>query len=141
MTKSWGLSLRIGLLGARGVRPGPPQPGASAVPRDTPGATAVMGYRALAMQAVRVDLVERVARAAHEAREGRKPFAPDPALATSMGLLPATIARLMAELGFRPVRGVEGPPAWRWHGRPRAEAPPPPRDNAFAAAFAGLRRG
>ncbi|OJU16919.1 MAG: helicase [Sphingomonas sp. 66-10] len=132
---------RIALLGARGEPPLPPPPGATAVPRDTPGATAVMGYRALAMQAVRVDLVERVARAAHEAREGRKPFAPDPALATSMGLLPATIARLMAELGFRPVRGVEGPPAWRWHGRPRAEAPPPPRDNAFAAAFAGLRRG
>ena len=50
------------------------------------------------------DLVERIAKAAHDAREknGKAAFAPDPALATSMGLEPGTIARLMVELGFRP---------------------------------------
>ena len=55
---------------------------------------------------MRVDLVERIARAAHEARQGRKPFAPDPALATSMGLKPETLARLMAQLGFKTARGA-----------------------------------
>ncbi|MFX4906764.1 hypothetical protein ABTB94_20550, partial [Acinetobacter baumannii] len=78
--------------------------------------------------------VERVARAAHDARQGRKPFAPDPALATSMGLTPETLARLMAQLGFRTARGVAGQPQrWIWQGlvappKPRA----PPRDNVFA---------
>ncbi|MBS0285470.1 MAG: helicase, partial [Proteobacteria bacterium] len=87
---------RIALLAARGEAVAPPPPGATAVARGTPGATPAMGFRPLATQAVRVDLVERIARAAHEARDGRKPFTPDPALATSIGLQPTTIARLMA---------------------------------------------
>jgi ATP-dependent RNA helicase SUPV3L1/SUV3 len=48
---------------------------------------------------VRIDLVERIARATHDARDGRGPFAPDPALATSIGLEPATLDRLMGDLG------------------------------------------
>jgi ATP-dependent RNA helicase SUPV3L1/SUV3 len=73
---------------------------------------------------VRVDLVERIARAAHDARQGRKPFAPDPALATSMGLSAETFSRLMAQLGFRTARVAEGkPPHWIWHGLTPA-APP-----------------
>ena len=48
-------------------------------------------------------------RGARCARQGADaPFAPDPALATSMGLEPATIERLMAELGFRAVKGDAG---------------------------------
>ncbi|WEK44338.1 MAG: helicase-related protein [Candidatus Sphingomonas colombiensis] len=133
---------RIALLAARGETVTPPPAGATAVPRDTPGATPAMGFRALAAQAVRVDLVERIARMAHEARDGRKPFAPDPALATSMGLQPPTIARLMAELGFQPAPATEGAPAWRWHGRPqpRRVATPPAPGNAFAA-LAALKHG
>jgi ATP-dependent RNA helicase SUPV3L1/SUV3 len=79
---------------------------------------------------VRVDLVERIARAAHEAREGKAAFVPDPALATSMGLQPATIERLMVELGFRPAK----PEGWTFHGRraPRREQRPAPT-GAFAA--------
>jgi len=91
---------------------------------------------------VRVDLVERIARAAHDSRKGRKPFAPDPALATSMGLTPDTLARLMAQLGFRTARSAEGEPQrWIWQG---LVAPPkpkaPPRDNAFAV-LAELKHG
>ncbi|MET0246631.1 MAG: helicase-related protein [Sphingomonas sp.] len=112
-----------------------PRPGATVLPRTAPGASLDHGYRPLGAQAVRVDLVERIARAAHDARKGRKPFAPDPALATSMGVQPATLSRLMAQLGFRSARVAEGqPPRWIWQGLvPQAKPKSPPRDNAFAA--------
>ncbi|WP_137862042.1 MULTISPECIES: helicase-related protein [unclassified Sphingomonas] len=119
-----------------------PRDGATVLPRAAPGADLVHGYRPLGAQAVRVDLVERIARAAHDARQGRKPFAPDPALATSMGLTAETLARLMAQLGFRTARSAEGAPQhWIWQGLvapPRPKAPP--RDNAFAALEA-LKHG
>ncbi|NYT42381.1 helicase [Sphingomonas sp. R-74633] len=119
-----------------------PAEGATVLPRGAPGADLPYGYRPLGAQAVRVDLVERIARAAHDARQGRKPFAPDPALATSMGLTPETLARLMAQLGFRTARVAPGEPQrWIWQG---LVAPPkpkaPPRDNAFAA-LAELKHG
>jgi ATP-dependent RNA helicase SUPV3L1/SUV3 len=78
---------------------------------------------------VRIDLVERIARAAHDSRKGRAPFTLDAALATSIGLEPGTVARLMAELGFRP--SPEG--RWAWRGRPTAKVAAPRHDNAFAA--------
>jgi len=119
-----------------------PREGATVLPRAAPGADLPHGYRPLGAQAVRVDLVERIARAAHDSRQGRKPFTPDPALATSMGLTPETLARLMAQLGFRTARGAEGEPQrWIWQG---LVAPPkpkaPPRDNAFAV-LAELKHG
>ncbi|MDF7777912.1 helicase, partial [Sphingomonas sp. AOB5] len=112
------------------------------LPRNAPGATLAHGYRPLGAQAVRVDLVERIARAAHDSRKGRKPFAPDPALATSMGIQPETLARLMAQLGFRTARGGAGenggqPVRWIWQGlTPQAPPKAPPKDNAFAALAA-----
>jgi len=111
--------------------------------RDAKGADLVHGFRPFGAQAVRVDLVERIARAAHEARQGRKPFAPDPALATSIGLKPETIARLMAQMGFRTARGdADAPQRWIWQGltplaKPKPVAVP---GNAFAA-LAALRNG
>ncbi|WP_408642040.1 helicase-related protein [Sphingomonas radiodurans] len=109
--------------------PVPAADGATVLPRGAPGATLAAGFRPLGTQAVRIDLVERIARAAHYARKGRTPFAPDPALATSIGLEPATVARLMTELGFRPL--PEG--RWAWRGRPPAAVIAPRADNAFAA--------
>ncbi len=99
------------------------------------------GYRRLGAQAVRVDLVERLARAAHDARRGNAPFATDPALATSLGLKPDTVARLMAQLGFRASAPVDDVPHWRWRGMPRPVAPPARPTvarpgNAFAALAA-----
>ncbi len=84
---------------------------------------------------MRVDLVERIARAAHDSRKGRAPFAPDPALATSIGLQGDTLARLMAQLGFAAARAAEGEPRrWVWRGlTPPAKPRAPPRDTAFAA--------
>ena len=58
-----------------------PTDGATVLPRDAPAAMPAAGYRPLGVQAVRIDLVERIARQAHDARKGRAPFAPDPALA------------------------------------------------------------
>jgi ATP-dependent RNA helicase SUPV3L1/SUV3 len=122
------------LLAARG-RPleqlAPPGATVIAAPARTPP-----GFRRIGAQAVRVDLVERIARAAHDARAGRKPFAPDPALATSIGLQPDTLAKLMVRLGFRPAAAQEGQPRWTWRGvqrPPAAVASPPRRDGAFAA--------
>ncbi|MEO5867583.1 MAG: helicase-related protein, partial [Sphingomonas sp.] len=107
--------------------------GATVLPRDHSAAVLAHGFRPFGGQAVRVDLVERIARAAHDARAGRKPFAPDPALATSIGMTAETLARLMAALGFRGARG-SADQRWIWHGLTRvAAAKPPPRDNAFAA--------
>jgi ATP-dependent RNA helicase SUPV3L1/SUV3 len=59
-----------------------------------------------------------------------------------MGVSPETLARLMAQLGFRVLRAAEGqPPRWQWQGlTPIAPPKPPPRDNAFAA-LAALRHG
>ena len=112
-----------------------PAEGASVLARGAPGAALDHGYRPLGQQAVRVDLAERIARAAHDARKGRTPFAPDPALATSMGLTPDTLARLMAQLGFQSVRARPGQPQhWVWKGlTPLAKPKAAPRDNAFAA--------
>jgi len=119
-----------------------PRDGATVLPRNAPGADLPYGFRPLGQQAVRIDLVERIARVAHESRKGRAPFPLDPALATSMGVQPDTLARLMAQLGFRAVRpGDDGKPRWMWQGlTPNAKPKAPPRDNAFAA-LAGMLDG
>ncbi len=125
------------------MRLGPgPRDGATVLPRNASGADLPHGFRPLGAQAVRVDLIERIARTAHDARKGRAPFAPDPALATSMGLQPDTLARLMAQLGFRSAKaGEDGRPRWMWHGlTPNAKPKAPPRDNAFSV-LAGMLDG
>ncbi|KRC79930.1 helicase-related protein [Sphingomonas sp. Root241] len=119
-----------------------PPEGSTVLPRNAPGADLAHGFRPLGAQAVRVDLVERIARAAHDARQGRKPFMPDSALATSIGLTPETLARLMAQLGFKAARARESEPQrWIWQGlTPIAKPRAAPTDNAFAV-LAGLRGG
>src|SRR5690606_2985972 len=98
----------------------------------------------------RVDMAEKLFRAAHEARaKGRGPgFAVDPALATSMGLTEDSFLRLMRDAGFRRARprdmaeGAQGPLApaqWSWRPVRKDQAPRrkgrPERSerNAFAA--------
>jgi ATP-dependent RNA helicase SUPV3L1/SUV3 len=125
----WRAALVAAFQDAAVANPAPQ--GATVLPRGD-----VAGFRNLGGQAVRIDLVERIARTVHDARQGKAPFASDPALATSMGLAPETIARLMAALGFRTAPAADGSPRWQWHGRPRARpaAPAKPKPgNAFAA--------
>ncbi len=91
----------------------------------------IPGYRAFGPKQIRIDLVERVAHAVHEARKDKAGFIPDPALATSFGIDAATFAAILRAGGFR--IGSDG--RWTWHSRPRnraAEAPKP-KTAAFAA--------
>ena len=86
-------------------------------------------------------MAERIARAAHDARDGKRPFVPDPSLATSLGLEAATLTRLMLSLGFRALPVDAGAaPAWRWQGRRRREEVAPVNPNSPFAALAGLGR-
>ncbi|MFM5907373.1 MAG: helicase, partial [Novosphingobium sp.] len=115
--------------------PAPPEgmPSVIAADKDRPPAA----YRRAGKQAIRVDLAERLFRAAHSARveASRKPFAVDEAMGRSMGLTEAGFEALMRSGGFRPksrralVEGEHGPPApkvWSWlpprqdDGEPRA---------------------
>jgi ATP-dependent RNA helicase SUPV3L1/SUV3 len=132
---------RLALAAARTDAAMPPLPPPGAVVLDRPdpllaGAAARAGFRTLGEQMLRVDLAERLARHAHDAREGRRPFAPDPSLSTSLGLRPPAVARLMRQLGFARMDGDEGTVAWAWRGR-RDPGPPPirtvPPGNAFGS--------
>ena len=93
------------------------------------------GYRYAGSQAIRVDLAEKVLRAAFDARavittarpkERNLAFRLDLALAVSIGLEAENARRLLGSAGFRCDRartlpeGAFGPPAPdRWHWRPR----------------------
>jgi ATP-dependent RNA helicase SUPV3L1/SUV3 len=98
-----------------------------------------LGFRHVGPQMLRVDMAERLARHAHEARTGKTGRVVDQALATSLGLQPQAVARLMRDLGFR---ATEGEQAWVWRGRARDREERRPADprNAFAA-LAELKRG
>jgi ATP-dependent RNA helicase SUPV3L1/SUV3 len=105
-------------------------------PLPPPGTTVtaladpIPGYRAFGSKQVRIDLVERVARAVHDARKDKAGFIPDPALATSFGIDAATFATILRACGFR--ISPEGRWTWRSRPRPRAELPKP-KSRAFAA--------
>ena len=122
----------------------------------TPGKTqSPPGYRPLGKQAVRLDVAEKLLRAAHDARVAvkGKPFVLDPALAISTGLATASYAQLLRLAGFTAsvphalrdgAFGPPKPPHWRWRPIRREEQaslaqPPPPSGSAFAA-LAGLVR-
>ncbi|QLC25764.1 helicase [Parasphingopyxis algicola] len=132
---------RLALAAASADTPMPetPPPGATLLPEpkgQTLAAWRAAGFRGFAGQMLRIDMAERVARAAHDARDGKKPFAPDPALATSLGLSDAALARLMQALGFQPAMpaDADGAPQWVWRGRraPKARNRKPAPGNAFA---------
>ena len=100
-----------------------------------PGATTgrgntARGYRNFGDVLVRIDLVERIARATHDLRTARQAFVPDTALATSFGIDPATFDAVLSALGFR----KEGDGHWSWGTRPKPlRVAKPVKPNAFAA--------
>jgi len=148
LLKPEALRWRLALLAARAGEAMPPAPPVGATTLDLPDepvATAwtAAGYRRLGDQMLRVDLVERIARATHDQRgraaaagDGRRTrIVPDPALPTSIGLRPDPQARLLRLLGFREVG--DGGPGWAWHGqRTIPNAGPPRPGNPFAALAA-----
>ncbi|HTM95280.1 MAG TPA: helicase-related protein [Croceibacterium sp.] len=108
------------------------------------------GYRRAGNQAVRIDMAEKLFRAAHDKRgNGRKPFVVDRALGTSMGLGDKNFRALMRDAGFRPLEarklpdGAFGPPApekWSWRP-PRKDRQPDrgtPHPRQATGAFAAL---
>jgi ATP-dependent RNA helicase SUPV3L1/SUV3 len=68
------------------------------------------GYRKVGQEYVRIDLVERVIKKAHEARGDKLEFAMDIAFATSLGLGEDTLSALMRDAGFRRIEGVAEAP-------------------------------
>jgi ATP-dependent RNA helicase SUPV3L1/SUV3 len=97
-----------------------------------------LGFRAAGPQMIRVDMAERIAARAHEARAAGKGEPIDPALVTSLGLQPAAVARLMRDIGFHPTEEVAG---WVWRGRERRRQPRGPQRESHAfAALAALKR-
>ena len=105
------------------------------------------GYRPAGSQAIRVDLAEKILRAAFDARakamgEDKKPparFRIDTALPISIGLEETNIARLLGAAGFRQFRArpleesAFGPPApdhWSWRPRRAKDGSRHPRGNA-----------
>ena len=92
--------------------------------------TTARGYRNFGDVLVRIDLVERIARATHDLRTARQAFVPDTALATSFGIDPATFDAVLSALGFR--KGGDG--HWSWGTRPKPlRVVKPVKPNAFAA--------
>lgn len=102
------------------------------------------GYRHAGKQAVRIDIAEKIFRAAHDARgrSARRKFILNPALAISTGLTPDNYYRLLGQAGFRRTagrplaEGAFGPPApdqWDWRPSRNKTAHPVPektRDKA-----------
>jgi len=121
------------------VLPALPAPGLVSidVAADVPSAFyAVAGFWSIGPAAVRIDMVDRLARAMHGQRDGRTPFVPDANWIASVGMTRERFARLMRALGYRP-RLVDGAAAFAWggvrHDARRTEAvTEAPNDNPFS---------
>jgi len=120
------------LLHVLGADPRPLQDAMQPVISPIDGAVGQLpsGYRRAGNQAVRVDMAEKILRAAHDMRSksAKRKFTFNPALAISTGLSLDNYLRLMGAAGFRrtPARalakGALGPPApdhWDWRPSPR----------------------
>ena len=128
---------RAVLQSVRANQPMPalPPPGSATLGGEADARGASLAYRRLGRQWLRIDLADRLASHAHKVRSagGEEPV--DVALATSVGLEEAGIAKLMEEVGF--TRAGE---AWRWRGRrPPRQAQRESRSHAFAE-LAKLKR-
>ncbi|MGI4880098.1 MAG: helicase-related protein [Janthinobacterium lividum] len=99
--------------------PAPPAPGRVTVEVGAdvaPGFYDVAGFWSIGTQAVRIDMVDRLARAMHGQRDGRTPFVPDANWIASVGLSHDGFVRLMRALGYR-LRLVDGTAAFAWGGQ------------------------
>ena len=132
MLKATALTAWRALHAARGDRLATAAPGMPPVIALPLAASRSPGYRRLALQALRIDMAEKLLRRAHGVRiaAGNKTFVLDPALAISTGLATADYAQLLRLAGFKPIMprpqragqfGPPQPPRWRWQP-PRREA-------------------
>ncbi|MFN2099322.1 helicase-related protein [Altererythrobacter sp. MF3-039] len=97
------------------------------------------GYRPAGEQAIRIDIADKLIRAAHESRvaqvsPGQRKFRVDESLAISTGLTSRSFERLLGAAGFKVNHartlgeGAHGPPAphiwsWRPHHTPASKGP------------------
>jgi ATP-dependent RNA helicase SUPV3L1/SUV3 len=137
LLKPEAVRLRVALQAARAGEDMPPLPMAGLGLLDRPSAALanaarLAGYRAFGDQMLRVDLVERIARSAHDARGKGRLFTPDPTLGVSIGVGEATLGRILRALGFHPAP-APGQNRWRWHGRPQRQRIEKPVNAAFSA--------
>jgi ATP-dependent RNA helicase SUPV3L1/SUV3 len=135
LLKPEAMRLRLALHAARHGQPMPPVPLPGLGLLDRPAAplaqaAQIAGFRRFGDQMLRMDLVEKIARAAHDARGKDRLAAVDPALAVSLGVGGATYARIMRAIGFMPA-GDAQPHHWMWRGRPRRPARTAPINAAF----------
>lgn len=132
--------LRMALLAADRGQPMPPlpMPGLTLLDRPSPELAASAreaGYRGFGNQMVRIDLVERIARALHDQRGGKNAFIPDTQVAVQLGIGEATLSRILRQLGFFPA-GPASPALWRWRGRQKRQR----QDGLANPSFAALRQ-
>ena len=84
------------------------------------------GFWRIGSEAVRIDMVDRLARAIDGRRDGRAPFTADPNWAASAGLTRDGLARLMRALGYR-LQLVDGAAQFAWNGQRRGQRRAPSR--------------
>lgn len=130
---------RLALLAVRASQPMPPVPMAGLGLLDAPSPRLAQsardaGYWAFGQQMLRIDLVEKIARAVHDQREGFHPFSPDRSLATSLGVGDRTFDQILSALGFVR-RGSADAGLWRWQGLKRQRERPGRQPHG---PFAGL---
>jgi ATP-dependent RNA helicase SUPV3L1/SUV3 len=89
------------------------------------------GFWRIGSGAVRIDMVDRLARAVHGRREGRTPFSADPNWAASAGLSQDGLARLMRALGYR-LQLVDGTTQFAWRGQRKPQFSPDSESEAKA---------
>jgi ATP-dependent RNA helicase SUPV3L1/SUV3 len=125
---------RAALLAVRASQPMPklPAAGAATLGGEADPRGAALAYRRLGRTWLRIDLADRLASHARKVRSVGGDDPVDTALATSVGLDEAAIARLMNEIGF-----TRAGDAWRWHGRRGAR---PDRRGTPSHAFAELAK-
>lgn len=129
--------IRLALLAIRRGQPMPPlpMPGLTLLVRPAPALAASArdaGYRGFGEQMLRVDLVERIARALHEQRGRMGAFVPDTQIASQLGIGDATLPRILRALGFFPTDPAQ-PQLWRWRGPQRNRKPLAPHNPSFDA--------
>jgi ATP-dependent RNA helicase SUPV3L1/SUV3 len=118
---------------AKSMMPALPAPGTTVTDAPEP----LPGFRKFGAKQVRIDLIERIARALHDLRKARLPFIPDPALATSFGVDARTFDHILRACGFRAESGGN----WVWRSRPRAAPPKPAPQSPHFAALKGWANG
>lgn len=129
--------LRLALLASYTQQSMPPVPMPGLTLLDRPSAALAAGatnagFRRFGEQMVRIDMVERIARALHDQRQGKSAFVPEMHLATQIGVGEATLRRIMRALGFYPSE-KPAPGTWRWRGRERTKIERHPKGTSFEA--------